>query len=119
MNNSVNIAEFQEETDNTVRLTERQAKLVRILEALDALQTNAEWSTLKEELFDSALGSIENRLKSESNKPEISLPELYRLQGERKWALKYSDLGTLRNTYRKELETIRKQMNPGTAPLQA
>lgn len=112
MNNSFSLESpvSQEKPDD--RLREREAKLVRLIEALGALDASKEWSTLKEELFDGALESIEGKIRIEADKAEILLPELYRLQGERKWAKKYSKLDTLADSYRVELANIRRTLIP-------
>lgn len=116
MNNAFSVGvfglEFPQETANTDQLKEREAKLVRMIEALAALGTSREWSTLKSELFDGALETIENRIKSEAGKTELNDPELYRLQGERKWARRYADLAALADTFRAELAQIRKIKPP-------
>lgn len=90
---------------------EREAKLVRLIESLEALNQSREWSTLKKDLFDGTLESIERRIEQEASKPEINVQELYRLQGERKVAKKYQ-LDTLIANYRAELANIRKQSHP-------
>lgn len=116
MNNSLNIdlnEDFLEETRGQEHLREREAKLVRMIEALAALSGSNEWSTLKDELFDGALESIEIKLHLEAQKPEVCLPELYRLQGERKWARRYADPASLVDNFRRELANIRKQLTPG------
>ena len=115
MNNSLNIGldeSFLVETPNQEVLRERESKLVRLVEVFDALSRSAEWSSLKQELFDGALASIELKLRLEAEKAEVSLPELYRLQGERKWAKRYSDPVSYVSTLRAELAHIRKQLNP-------
>lgn len=115
MNNSFHIeldesfAEKSQEPDT--RYQEREAKLVRLIEALSAINESREWSTLKTELFDSVLDTIESKMKTESQKDEVRLPEIYRLQGERLWAKRYSNLDTLIGQYRAELVSIRK-LNP-------
>lgn len=88
----------------------RDSQLVRMIESLDALIKSQEWRTLKEDLFDDVLESIEKRIKQETEKPELSLPELYRLQGEKKWAKKFSQLSILRESLHKELVGIRKNL---------
>lgn len=93
------------------RYQEREAKLVRLIESLEALQQSREWSTLKQELFDGILDSIDRRMEQEAAKPEINTAELYRLQGERKVAKKLQ-LDTLVASYRLELANIRKQTHP-------
>ncbi len=115
MNNSFNIdlyEDFSQEKPNQEPLREREAKLLRVIEALAAVSQSNEWSTLKSELFDDVLKSIENRLRVESEKTEVNLPEIYRLQGEKKWARNYADLQTLIEQYRLEITHIRMQLSP-------
>lgn len=115
MNNSFNVdlnEDFREETRDETPLREREAKLVRLIEVFDALSRSAEWSSLKQELFDGALESIESRMRDEARKPEVSLPALYRLQGERTWAKRYSDPVSYVSQLTAELAAIRKQLNP-------
>lgn len=115
MNNSFNIdlsTDFLEESKPTELLREREAKLIRMIEALVALSKSNEWSTLKVELFDEVLESIERSIRSEADKAEVSIPALYRLQGEKKWARNYADPLLLVDSYRVELANIRKQLNP-------
>lgn len=104
--------EFPQDTDNTEHLREREAKLVRMIEALVALSGSNEWSTLKDELFEGAQETIEQRIRSEAGKAEVNISELYRLQGEQKWAKRYGDPMTLVGSWRNELANIRKQLNP-------
>lgn len=111
MNNSLNYEEEVSQRNPTLLLKEREAKLVRMIEALAALGQSPEWSTLKHELFDEIADSIEKRTKDEATKPDINSPELYRLQGEKRLARKY-DLPKLLETYRIELANIRKQIKP-------
>lgn len=100
-------------TEQKELLRQREGTLVRIIEALKAVQTSPEWSTLKTEVFDGVLESLEGRLISESKKLELNPPDIYRLQGQIQWAKKYADLADLLNTYRLELTGIRQQLNPG------
>lgn len=116
MNNSLNIdlsTDFlTEDTRPTELLREREAKLIRMIEALVALSKSPEWSTLKEELFSDVLDSIEKSIRSEADKPEVNISAIYRLQGEKKWARNYADPLLLVDNYRAELANIRKQLNP-------
>lgn len=92
----------------------RDSQLVRMIESLDALIKSQEWRTLKEDLFDGVLDSIDKRVRQENEKPELSLPELYRLQGEKRWAKKFSRLELLRESLHQELIKIRKiTITPG------
>lgn len=113
MNNSFPLETDVSQEKPDERLKEREAKLVRLIEALQGINQSPEWSTLKRELFDGVLEGIEGRIKNEANKPELNAPELYRLQGERKWANRYADLDELTNLYRAELANIRKTKTPG------
>jgi hypothetical protein len=110
MNNSLNFEEEVSHAKPDTLLREREAKLVRMIEAIAALGQSLEWSTLRTELFDGALETIEKRMRDEADKAELNTPELYRLQGERKWAKRYADLPKLSDQYRAELAHIRKQL---------
>lgn len=99
-------------TTQIEKLRERDSELVRIIEALDALIKSEEWRTLKTLVFDTILDSLDSRVRSEADRPEVSLPELYKLQGEKRWARRYCDLAVLRNQYHNELIGIRKR-TPG------
>lgn len=112
MNNSLSLEDFEEASTPNERLREREQHLVRMIESLKALEEGREWSTLKELMFDGALETLESRLRTESKKSELNLPEIYRLQGRIQEAKKYTDL---LGTARLELANIRKQINPPTA----
>ncbi len=91
-------------------LRRREGEVVRIIEALKRIETSEDWSTLKTEVFDGVLDSLEGRLVSESKKPELNNPEIYRLQGQIQWAKKYANIAHLTESYRLELTRIRKQL---------
>ncbi len=93
-------------------LREREAKLVRIIQAVLGLSQSQEWRTLKEQLFDEIGESIEKRLRAESTKEKLHTEEIYRLQGEYRWARRYADPVSLAKTYQDELSAIRKLLNP-------
>lgn len=103
----------QEGTMPEERLRERDSELVRIVEALDVIIASTEWHTLKDLVFDKELVSIASKIMRETSKPELSLPELYRLQGEKKWSARFSSLELLRNKYHTELVGIRKRLTLG------
>lgn len=109
MNNSFSIEEqFPEEAVDPVPLRERETKLLRLLEAIQAF--GKEWSTLKDELFDGRLELLERMLSAESKKAEIDVSELYRLQGrinEVKRIMNITESGP------RELAAIRKRLTPG------
>jgi NADH:ubiquinone oxidoreductase subunit E len=84
---------------------------VKLIEALGSLRKNKEWSTLKEELFDDALDTLDRKQATEAEKSNIDLPTLYRIQGQKAWVRRY-DFDYLTEMYRLELANIRKQLNP-------
>lgn len=68
---------------------ERDAHLIRLIEAIKDVQAAPAWSTLKEE-FDGEIARLNRLLLSESKAKEVNLPEVYRLQGRLESAKKYS-----------------------------
>lgn len=114
MNNSFVIETNEELETKSERLGEREGELVRIIEAIRVVQNSEGWSTLKTLVFNGVLDSLEHRLSSESHKPELDQPEMYRLQGQIIWARKYANLDTLANSYRLELINVRSQLTPPT-----
>ncbi len=117
MNNSLTIELSQEKEDT--RYQEREAELVRLIDAIKGLEETREWSTLKEALFDGLVERLEAQLRNEAERPELNSSALYRLQGQLSWARTYADLGKLAKTYHAELVSIRKNKNPPTAGEQA
>lgn len=114
MNNShiaidkVNLSLENEKTLKRETLNAQEAELVRLIEAIDRLIQSEDWSTLKKLRFDKHLDSLERQLKSESEKTPLDSHVIYKLQGELKWARKWSDLSKLALDYRTELTNIRK-----------
>lgn len=94
---------------DTTRLRERDAVLIRLIEAITDIQSTSAWSTLKDEEFDGEIARLERLLHTESMKKEVSLPEVYRLQGRIDSAKKFS-LDKLLEGYRSERDTIRKKL---------
>lgn len=85
-----------------------EARLLKIIQALQGVQGSKEWSSLKTEVFDNLVNSLERDLREEAKKDDPSTNKLNRLSGEIKWAERFSDLGKLENTYRVQLQNIRK-----------
>lgn len=90
---------------------EREAKLVKMIEALGQVAVSDDWRVLKELIFDDLVNNLERRIVNEARANEINLPELYKLQGQLSWAKKYANLEELNNTFKVELKNIRKQNN--------
>jgi hypothetical protein len=112
MNNSF-LAPEKEPASPQEKVQEREAWLVRVIEAARAVSESADWSTLKEEVFDGALERFERDLVRESLKPELNSPEMYRLQGQIAWAKKFANIALLADEYRSELTNVRKRLSQG------
>ena len=115
MNNSQLAVEYNSlsvETPVDVQpmLREREAKLLSIINAIQGINQTREWSTLKEEVFDSLSETLEKQIGIEARKETPDTLKLNRLAGQLKWAEKYSDLTKLEQVFRIELTNIRKQL---------
>lgn len=99
---------LEAKTDNTVQLREREAKLSTIIGALRKIQETQEWSSLKDELFDPLVKTLERELENEAKREEPDTLKLNRIAGQLKWAEKYSDLRKLETVFAVELTNIKK-----------
>lgn len=113
MNNSQVFVDLQPERneDITPKLRAEEARLLRIIEALQGVQSTKQWSSLKTEVFDSLVNVLEKEIRTEAKKDEPSPFKLNRLSGELKWAERFSDLNKLENMYRVQLQNIRQQLH--------
>lgn len=93
------------------RTENRRAELVRILEALNALEQTQEWAVMRELVYGRELGTVDRLMSTESMAREVDLPELYRLQGRRALAARLCDLPRMAEGYKTELENINKNRN--------
>lgn len=93
------------------KLQTEEARLLRIIEALQTIEASKEWSSLKTEVFGTLVSTLERNLKDESRKEDPDPKKLNRLSGELKWADRYSDLGKLENLYRVQLQNVRLQLH--------
>lgn len=110
MNNaSLSLDDYSDQPKEDVRerLRSEESRLLRIIEALQSVQQTKEWSTLKNEVFDTLVNTLEKELRVEARKDDPAPAKLTRLNGELKWAEKFSDLTKLENKYRVELQNIR------------
>ncbi len=87
-------------TDSETKLRDRQAELIKILEAIELVLKNKGWQTLKELVFDGVVESLNRQLLSEAKKPKV-------LQGEMAWARRYSNLKSYAEMLQKELQGIK------------
>lgn len=96
--------------DTKPLLREREAKLMRTLEAIQGVTRTKEWSTLKTELFDGLTDALNKQISAEAQKETPDGLKLNRLAGQLKWAEKYSDLNRLGDAFRLELNNLRQQL---------
>ena len=109
MNNS-NVHNIEEKEDSRLSfLQEQQGELTRLVEAINRVEASEDWRKLKELLLDGIVEKLERQLKDEAKKDEVSLPKLYRLQGQIEWAKKYTNLKKISDDKRLELENFKKQ----------
>lgn len=93
--------------ERRAQLRETQTQLLRQLDALAKLDEREEWQTLKELVFNKSVASIERQQLLEAQAKEISLPKLYKLQGEWEWAKRYSDVDRFADSLKKQLKEIK------------
>ncbi len=91
-------------------LKEREQKLIKIIESLQEVQTTKGWSSLKSKLFDELTVNLERQISVEAKKETPNIQKLNRLAGELKWAERFSDIQKLEDTFRVELQNVRKQL---------
>lgn len=115
MNNGLVSFDFLEEKPDKSFLRERQTQLVKIIEAIEAVNKTSEWQILNELIWKDGLQTLEKRLSNEALKKELDNPEIYRLQGQIAWAKRYSDLNKLVEAYKVELNNITKKLNENAA----
>ena len=108
MNNS-NL-QLEEKEDSQSFLQEKQGELAKLIEAINRVEANEDWRKLKELFLNGIVEKLERQLRDEAKKDEVSLPKLYRLQGQIEWARKYSDLKKFSNEKRLEIENLKKQI---------
>jgi hypothetical protein len=89
MNNAFKVEEQQDKVPDT---STEEARLTRLIEAIAGLIQTREYAVLQELHFSTEEKRIERLLIAESKKTVINQNELYRLQGEMKWATRYADM---------------------------
>ena len=104
MNNSKIVHNLEEKEDSRLSfLQEQQGELTRLVEAINRVEANEDWRKLKELFLNGIVEKLERQLRDEAKKDEVSLPMLYRLQGQIEWAKKYSNLKKISDEKRVEL----------------
>lgn len=102
--------EEEEPSDKVPQLRKEEARLLRIIEAVETIEASKEWGSLKTEVFDGLVTSLEKDLNYEAKKEIPDSLKLNRLAGRLEWASKYADLSKLGGTYRVQLQRIRLQL---------
>lgn len=92
------------------QLLKIQDRLIRLVESLSRLETNEDWKTLKELVFEKSVSSIERQLLNETLNKEINTNQIYKLQGEWAWAKQYTDVSRFIETLRKQLEDVKSKL---------
>lgn len=109
MNNS-QVIDSQPSEDVSPKLRAEEARLLRIVEALQAIQSSKEWSSLKTEVFDNLVNVLDKDLRTEAERSDPSSNKLNRIMGKLEWARRYSDLSKFENEKRVELQNVRIQL---------
>jgi len=102
--------EVKEEVDRKPELRKKETELLRILEAIKNLSTNKDWLTLKEMVFDGVLEVLKRQREREIEKQPINGPKVHSLNGQIIWTKKYSNISSLANIYKLELDNVRKEL---------
>lgn len=92
------------------KLAERQAELIKIIEAISGLLKNEDWLLFEGMVCKGLTERLERQLLSEAKNPTPNLENMYRLQGQLTWANRYSDLKGYAHTLVKELEGIKQKI---------
>lgn len=85
---------FEEESEVVRDTSDEKARLTRLVEAINSLLQTNEWHIIEELHFTKEEDRINRLLLSESKKTPLNDQEIYRLQGELKWATRYASLTT-------------------------
>lgn len=104
MNNAYALTQEDDVPDIAPQLRERATYLAELVEALTNIAGSSYWAVLRQNVFDVDLSNARSRLAKEKDTTEI-----FRLQGEIRWAEKF-DLEKLIVIYRNELLEIRKKL---------
>lgn len=99
--------ENEPQRDIKPELRQSEERLVRIIEALQGIEQSKDWSTLKTEIFDELPKQIRKDMLREARKDNPEIHILTRLNGELKWAEKFSDLSKFVSSQRVELSRIK------------
>lgn len=103
--------ELEEKVDITPNLRAEEEKLVRIIQAIEAIAVSPEWQILKDNVFDGVVESLERQKNVETSKQPINIDKVHSLNGQLAWAKKYSNFTSLGEVYRLRLREIKEKLN--------
>lgn len=103
MNNSFFLEESEEVKPD---FSLEKARLTNLIEAIAGLLEDRNWQTLSKLHFEAEEERVKRLILSETQKTKISEEEIYRLQGEMKWAKKYANLAEFARFLKKQLNAL-------------
>lgn len=103
--------EIEEQKDITPQLNQRESELIARIEAFNKVAGSLEWKLLQEKIFDGVVENLKKERDIEVEKKPLNGPKIHDLNGQLRWAKKYSNLLSLASIYKQELVNIRKQLN--------
>lgn len=114
MNNSKITNDFvepEEVKDIKPQLRARETELIAIIRAIENLNANPDWKLLQDKIFNGVVLSLNKELMSEVKKQPLNGPKIHSLNGQIKWAEKYTNLSDLASIYKLELLNVRNNLN--------
>jgi hypothetical protein len=99
-----------QEIDRSPWLRQKEVELIKIIEALQRVNVSEDWSTLKSHIFEGVVEKLEKDMLDEAKKDSPDLSKLASLKGQFVWAKKYSDLDSLAQAFKVELQGIRQTL---------
>ena len=102
---------MEQKVDITPALRAEEEKLIRIIQAIEAVAASPEWKTLKDSVFDGVVDSLERQKSIETSTQPINVDKVHSLNGQLAWAKKYSNFTTLGEAYRLRLREIKEKLN--------
>lgn len=103
--------ELEPSLDNTVHFRQRESELIAIIETINKIAESKEWKVLNDKIFNGVVEGLKRERESEIEKQPLNGPKIHNLNGQIKWARKYTNFTTLADIYKQELINVRKQLN--------
>lgn len=103
--------ELETPIDNTVHFRQKEAELIKIIEAITKVASSQEWKLLEDKIFNGVTEGLKRRRDVEVEKKPLNGPMIHSLNGQLEWAKKFTNFITLADIYKQELINVRKQLN--------